>query len=73
MRQLLQFTETEIQEMREQINSEIKLGLVMDPVAQLGQDQETIELDQELQQAQIDQIKNPPLPPSNGSGNKNAK
>ncbi len=73
MRQLLQFTETEIQEMREQINSEIKLGLVMDPVAQLGQDQETVELDQELQKAQIDQIKNPPLPPSNGSGNKNAK
>jgi len=73
MRQLLQFTETEIEEMREQINSEIKLGLVMDPVAQLGQDQETVELDQELQKAQIDQIKNPPLPPSNGSGNKNAK
>ena len=73
MRQLLQFTETEIEEMREQINSEIKLGLVMDPVAQLGQDQETVELDQEMQKAQIDQIKNPPLPPSNGSKNKNAK
>ena len=69
MRQLLQFTEQEIVEMREQINSEIKLGLVMDPVAQLGQEQETAELDQEMQKAQIDQMKQPPLPPSN----KNAK
>jgi hypothetical protein len=69
MRQLLQFTEQEIVEMREQINSEIKLGLVMDPVAQLGQEQETADLDQEMQKAQIDQMKQPPLPPSN----KNAK
>ena len=73
MRQLLQFTEQEIVEMREQINSEIKLGLVMDPVAQLGQEQETADLDQEMQKAQIDQMKQPPLPPSKGNGNKNAK
>ena len=73
MRQLLQFTEQEIVEMREQIDSEIKLGLVMDPVAQLGQDQETADLEQEMQRAQIDQMKQPPLPPSKGNGNKNAK
>ena len=73
MRQLLQFTEQEIVEMREQIDSEIKLGLVMDPVAQLGQDQETTDLEQEMQRAQIDQMKQPPLPPSKGNGNKNAK
>ena len=73
MRQLLQFTEQEIVEMREQIDSEIKLGLVMDPVAQLGQDQETPHLEQEFQIAQIDQMKHPPLPPSKGNGNKNAK
>ena len=73
MRQLLQFTEQEIVEMRAQIDSEIKLGLVMDPVAQLGQEQETADLEQEMQRAQIDQMKQPPLPPSNGNGNKNAK
>ena len=73
MRQLLQFTEQEIVEMREQIDSEIKLGLVMDPVAQLGQDQETADLEQEMQRAQIDNMKQPPLPPSKGNGNKNAK
>jgi len=73
MRQLLQFTEQEIVEMREQIDSEIKLGLVMDPVAQLGQEQETADLEQEMQRAQIDQMKQPPLPPSKGNGNKNAK
>ena len=73
MRQLLQFTEQEIVEMREQIDSEIKLGLVMDPVAQLGQEQETADLDQEMQRAQIDNMKQPPLPPSKGNGNKNAK
>ena len=73
MRQLLQFTEQEIVEMRAQIDSEIKLGLVMDPVAQLGQDQETADLEQEMQRAQIDQMKQPPLPPSKGNGNKNAK
>ena len=73
MRQLLQFTEQEIVEMREQIDSEIKLGLVMDPVAQLGQDQGTADLEQEMQRAQIDQMKQPPLPPSKGNGNKNAK
>ena len=69
MRQLLQFTEQEITEMRKQINSEIKQGLVMDPVAQLGQEQETADLEQEMQRAQIDNMKRPPLPPSN----KNAK
>jgi len=73
MRQLLQFTEQEIVEMRAQIDSEIKLGLVMDPVAQLGQEQETADLEQEMQRAQIDNMKQPPLPPSNGNGNKNAK
>tara|TARA_Y100000401_G_scaffold65782_1_gene52476 strand:- start:747 stop:2363 length:1617 start_codon:yes stop_codon:yes gene_type:complete len=73
MRQLLQFTEQEIVEMREQIDSEIKLGLVMDPVAQLGQEQETADLEQEMQRAQIDNMKQPPLPPSKGNGNKNAK
>ena len=73
MRQLLQFTEQEIVEMRAQIDSEIKLGLVMDPVAQLGQEQETTDLEQEMQRAQIDQMKQPPLPPSKGNGNKNAK
>ncbi len=73
MRQLLQFTEQEIVEMRAQIDSEIKLGLVMDPVAQLGQEQETADLEQEMQRAQIDQMKQPPLPPSKGNGNKNAK
>ena len=73
MRQLLQFTEQEIVEMRSQIDSEIKLGLVMDPVAQLGQEQETADLEQEMQRAQIDQMKQPPLPPSKGNGNKNAK
>ena len=73
MRQLLQFTEQEIVEMREQIDSEIKLGLVMDPVAQLGQEQETADLEQEMQRAQIDNMKQPSLPPSNGNGNKNAK
>ena len=73
MRQLLQFTEQEIVEMRAQIDSEIKMGLVMDPVAQLGQEQETADLEQEMQRAQIDQMKQPPLPPSKGNGNKNAK
>ena len=73
MRQLLQFTEQEIVEMRAQIDSEIKLGLVMDPVAQLGQEQETADLEQEMQRAQIDNMKQPPLPPSKGNGNKNAK
>ena len=73
MRQLLQFTEQEIVEMRTQIDSEIKMGLVMDPVAQLGQDQETADLEQEMQRAQIDNMKQPPLPPSKGNGNKNAK
>jgi len=73
MRQLLQFTEQEIVEMRSQIDSEIKLGLVMDPVAQLGQEQETADLEQEMQRAQIDNMKQPPLPPSKGNGNKNAK
>ena len=73
MRQLLQFTEQEIVEMRTQIDSEIKMGLVMDPVAQLGQEQETADLEQEMQRAQIDQMKQPPLPPSKGNGNKNAK
>ena len=73
MRQLLQFTEQEIVEMRAQIDSEIKLGLVMDPVAQLGQEQETADLEQEMQRAQIDQMKQPPLPPSKGNNNKNAK
>ena len=73
MRQLLQFTEQEIVEMRSQIDSEIKLGLVMDPVAQLGQEQETADLEQEMQRAQIDQMKQPPLPPSKGNNNKNAK
>ena len=73
MRQLLQFTEQEIVEMRSQIDSEIKLGLVMDPVAQLGQEQETADLEQEMQRAQIDNMKQPPLPPSKGNNNKNAK
>jgi len=73
MRQLLQFTEQEIVEMRAQIDSEIKLGLVMDPVAQLGQEQETADLEQEMQRAQIDNMKQPPLPPSKGNNNKNAK
>tara|TARA_R100000329_G_scaffold102538_1_gene84393 strand:+ start:146 stop:1762 length:1617 start_codon:yes stop_codon:yes gene_type:complete len=73
MRQLLQFTEQEIVEMRAQIDSEIKMGLVMDPVAQLGQEQETADLEQEMQRAQIDNMKQPPLPPSKGNGNKNAK
>jgi len=73
MRQLLQFTEQEIVEMRTQIDSEIKMGLVMDPVAQLGQEQETADLEQEMQRAQIDNMKQPPLPPSKGNGNKNAK
>jgi hypothetical protein len=73
MRQLLQFTEQEIVEMRAQIDSEIKMGLVMDPVAQLGQEQETADLEQEMQRAQIDNMKQPPLPPSKGNNNKNAK
>ena len=69
MRQLLQFTEKEIEEMKEQINNEIKAGQVIDPLDQIAQEKQTADLELETQRAQIDQMKNPPAPKTSGNSN----
>jgi len=69
MRQLLQFTEQEIEEMKEQINNEIKAGQVIDPLDQVAQDKQSAEIDMETQKVNLDNLKNPPAP----SGNSNTK
>ena len=69
MRQLLQFTEQEIEEMREQINNEIKAGQVIDPLDTVAQEKQSAELDMETQKVNLDNLKNPPAP----SGNSNTK
>ncbi|BCU94553.1 MAG: hypothetical protein CM15mV5_2180 [uncultured marine virus] len=73
MRQLLQFTEQEIVEMRAQIDSEIKLGLVMDPVAQVRSRTRDSRSRTRDAKTKLINMKQPPLPPSKGNGNKNAK
>jgi hypothetical protein len=69
MRQLLHFTEQEIEEMQNQINNEIKSGQVIDPLDTVAQDKQTAELDMETQKVNLDNLKNPPAP----SGNSNTK
>ena len=69
MRQLLHFTEQEIEEMKQQINNEIKAGQVIDPLDQVAQEKQTAEIDMETQKAQLDQLKNPPAPKPSGNSN----
>ena len=69
MRQLLHFTEKEIEEMQSQINAEIKSGQVLDPLDTVAQDKESADIEVETKKASLDQMKNPPAP----SGNSNTK
>ena len=69
MRQLLQFTEQEIEEMKLQINNEIKAGQVLDPLDQVAQEKQNAELDMETKKVSIDQMKNPPAPKTSGNSN----
>ena len=69
MRQLLQFTEQEIEEMKQQINNEIKAGQVIDPLDQVAQDKQSAELDMETKKVSLDQMKNPPAPKESGNSN----
>ena len=63
MRKLLKFTEQEIEEMKDQINNEIKAGQVIDPLDQVAQDKQNADLDMETKKFSLDQLKNPPAPP----------
>ena len=65
MRQLLQFTEKEIEEMKLQIKS----GQVIDPLDQIAQEKQSAEIDVETQKAQLTQLKNPPAPKASGNSN----
>ena len=69
MRQLLQFTEQDIEEMKNQINSEIKAGQVLDPLDQVSQEKQNAELDMETKKVSLDQMKNPPAPKASGNQN----
>ena len=69
MRQLLHFTEQEIEEMKQQINNEIEAGQVLDPLDQVAQDKQSAEIDMETQKVNLDNLKNPPEPKTSGSQN----
>ena len=69
MRQLLHFTEQEIEEMKQQINNEIEAGQVIDPLDQVAQDKQSAEIDMETQKVNLDNLKNPPEPKTSGSQN----
>ena len=69
MRQLLQFTEQEIEEMKLQINNEIKAGQVLDPLDQVAQEKQNADLDMETKKVSLDQMKNPPAPKTSGNSN----
>ena len=69
MRQLLHFTEQEIEEMQNQINTEIKAGQVIDPLDTIDQEKQTAEIDMETKQVSLDNLKNPPEPKTSGSQN----
>lgn len=69
MRQLLQFTEQDIEEMKNQINSEIKAGQVLDPLDQVSQEKQNAEIDMETKKVSLDQMKNPPAPKASGNQN----
>tara|TARA_B100000073_G_C23668351_1_gene547562 strand:- start:355 stop:1227 length:873 start_codon:yes stop_codon:yes gene_type:complete len=71
MRQLLQFTEQEITEMKIQINNEIKSGQVIDPLDVVDQEKQSSELDLETKKVSINNMKNPTAPTP--VGNKNTK
>ena len=62
MRQLLQFTEQEIEEMKSQINNEIKAGQVIDPLNIVDQEKQTAELDLETKKVSVNNMKNPTAP-----------
>jgi hypothetical protein len=55
--------------MKEQINNEIKAGQVIDPLDTVAQDKQTAELDMETQKVNLDNLKNPPAPPTSGNSN----
>ena len=70
MRQLLHFTEQEIEEMKLQINKEIKAGQVIDPLDEIEQEKQTADLDMETKKVSLNNLKNPV---QNVPNNKTAK
>ena len=59
MRQLLQFTEQEIVEMKSQIQKEIKTGQVIDPLDEVDQEKQTADVDLETKKVSMINLKNP--------------
>jgi len=70
MRQLLHFTEQEIEEMKLQINKEIKAGQVIDPLDEVEQEKQSADLDMETKKVSLNNMKNPA---QNVPNNKTAK